>query len=97
MTKLLCAGLQRELPDYHFAAGLISSWQDPIHIAESRNMFDEPVYSLAPGVSERIGLWYQDRAYLYDNNAVDGEELESLTETIEHTISAVRGEIHLHR
>lgn len=49
-------------------------------------MFDEPVYSLAPGVSERIGLWYQDRAYLYDNNAVDGEELESLTETIEHTI-----------
>ena len=75
-----------ELPDYHFRRWIDLQLAGPNHIVESRNMFDEPVYSLAPGVSERIGLWYQDRAYLYDNNAVDGEELESLTETIEHTI-----------
>ena len=77
--------------DYHFRRWIDLQLAGPNHIVESRNMFDEPVYSLAPGVSERIGLWYQDRAYLYDNNAVDGEELESLTETIEQDVYKRQG------
>lgn len=35
---------------------------------------------------ERLNRWYYDNAFLYDNNSLNGDEYESLLETIEKAI-----------
>lgn len=75
-----------ELPDYHFKRWLDLQIAGPHNLTESYNDFSEPVYSLPNDVIQRINEWYYDQAFLYDNNAIDGDEYESLLDTVEKSI-----------
>lgn len=75
-----------ELADYLFKSWVDFQAAGPDHIATEQDQYREPVYRIKPGVVERINQWYAERAYIYDNGAVDDNELESLTETIEQVI-----------
>lgn len=75
-----------ELPDYHFKRWLDLQIAGPHNLTESYNDFSEPVYSLSNDVIQRINEWYYDQAFLYDNNAIDGDEYESLLNTVEKSI-----------
>lgn len=77
-----------ELADYH-----VKSWMD-LQAAGKDNIqihtdeYGQETYSLPEQVIQKINSWYSDKAYIYDNNAInaDTSELESLIETIENGI-----------
>lgn len=76
-----------ELTDYHFKRWLDLQAAGPKNITTNVNQFDEETYFLTDAVEEQINNWYRGNAYIYDNNSIDdGEEFESLTETIEKAI-----------
>lgn len=77
-----------ELADYH-----VKSWMD-LQAAGKDNIqihtdeYGQPIYSLSDQVIKQINDWYSDKAYIYDNNALnsDASEFESLIKTIESSI-----------
>lgn len=75
-----------ELADYHFKRWLDFQAAGPDNIITSQDMFGDDIYRIASPVLDKIDSWYRGRAYIYDNNTVDGDELESLTDTIEQVI-----------
>lgn len=76
-----------ELADYLFKGWVDFQAAGPEHIAAGTDLYGDPVYRVKAEASQRINRWYAERAYLYDNGAVnDGNELESLTDTIEQVI-----------
>lgn len=75
-----------ELAGYHFKRWVDLQAAGPEHIIAGQSPSGEELCRIPPEIIERLNSWYRGRAYLYDNNAVDGEETESLIATIEHTI-----------
>jgi len=76
-----------ELTDYHFKRWLDLQAAGPKNITTNLNQFGEETYFLTNDIEEQINNWYRGNAYIYDNNSIDdGEEFESLTETIEKAI-----------
>jgi len=75
-----------ELADYHFKRWLDFQAAGPDNITTDLDMFDDERYHIANPVLDKINAWYRGRAYIYDNNAVDGNELENLTDTIEQVV-----------
>ena len=76
-----------ELPDYHFRRWLDLQLAGPENVSVRYNQFSDPEYYLQPETVEKLGQWYYDLAYLYDNNALDGgDEYESLLDTVENAI-----------
>ena len=73
-----------ELTDYHFKRLLDLQAAGPKNITANINRFGEETYFLTNSVEEQINNWYRSKAYIYDNNCIDdGDEFESLTETVE--------------
>lgn len=75
-----------ELPDYHFKRWLDLQCAGPDNVEIRLNRWGDESYYIADGVVDKINNWYRGRAYLYDNNAIDGDELESLLVTAEKAI-----------
>ena len=75
-----------ELADYHFKRWLDFQAAGPDNITTDLEMFDDERYHITNTVLDKINAWYRGRAYIYDNNAVDGNELENLTDTIEQVV-----------
>ena len=76
-----------ELPDYHFRNWLDLQIAGPENIQTKYNRFSDPVYYLDEETSKKIGEWYYDSAFLYDNNSVEGEdEYEGVLTTVEKAI-----------
>lgn len=75
-----------ELPGYHFKRWLDLQIAGPHNVVTTYNQFSDPEYSLPAEVVDKINNWYYDQAFLYDNNALDGDEYESLLDTVEKTI-----------
>ena len=76
-----------ELPDYHFRRWLDLQLAGPQHVVTRQNRFSDPCYDLSPETVEKLGAWYYDRAFLYDNNALDeGDETGSLLHTLEKAV-----------
>lgn len=75
-----------ELPDYHFKRWLDLQCAGPDNIETRLNRWGDESYYIADGVVERINDWYRGRAYIYDNNAIDGDELEGLLVTVEKAV-----------
>ncbi len=76
-----------ELADYHFKSWLDFQLAGGNNITTNKNKFGDEWYVLPDDKAEQISLWYSDKAFIYDNNVVDGEdEFESLLETVEHAI-----------
>lgn len=75
-----------ELPDYHF-----KRWID-LQIAGKHNIIDRSgkdgniSYYLPDSKAREISEWYRGRAYLFDNQAAEDGELESLLEIIEKSV-----------
>ena len=75
-----------ELADYHFKRWMDFQAAGPEFITTQKSMYGEEYYQIPNDIIERINAWYRGRAYIYDNNSVDDNEMESLISTIEHTI-----------
>lgn len=75
-----------ELPDYHF-----KRWLD-LQIAGRGNIIDRSYddgttsYYLTNSTSDAISEWYRGRAFLFDNQAAEDEELADLLQTIEKAV-----------
>ena len=77
-----------ELLDSHFKNWLDYQLAGSANIEEKDNRkWGDVDYTLKPGVASNISKWYRGRAYIYDNNyLVDGNEFETLPQTIEKAI-----------
>lgn len=75
-----------ELADYHFKRWMDFQAAGPEFITTQKSIYGEEYYQIPNDIVERINAWYRGRAYIYDNNSVDDNEMESLISTIEHTI-----------
>ncbi len=73
-----------ELPDYFF-----KRWLD-FQIAGKRNVVRKDQggagYYIPKEKSDRISEWYRGRAFLFDNNAAEDDELNNLLQIIEKSI-----------
>lgn len=71
-----------ELPDYFF-----KRWLD-MQLAGKKNAIDRPggSYYITTSIAEKIGAWYRGRAYLFDNQIADDEELGELLSVIERSV-----------
>lgn len=74
-----------ELQDYFF-----KRWLD-MQAAGTRNIIqnerdEETHYFLTNSTIEKINDWYRGRAFIYDNNIVEDDELEDLLKTIEKAV-----------
>lgn len=75
-----------ELPGYQFKRWLDFQLAGPQNVLTTYNVYSDPRYSLGEDTVERLNRWYYDSAFLYDNNSLNGDEYESLLETIEKAI-----------
>jgi len=74
-----------ELNDYYF-----KRWLD-FQLAGKRNISknEKPegiTYTLTKSVTDRINDWYRDKAYIYDNNVIEDDEIENLLKVVETAI-----------
>ena len=95
-SNLVCESLDQgykvfaysgELPDYHFKGWLNSQLAGKDKMRVRENEFGEEEYYLDEETDRKISEWYRGKAYVYDNESIDGEEMESLTETIRKVVS----------
>lgn len=72
-----------ELPAFHFKAWLNLQLAGNEHLSARDDGFGGTEYYLDTDTDKKISEWYRGRAFIYDNTAIDGEETESLLETIQ--------------
>ena len=82
-----------ELPDFHFKGWLNAQLAGESAMSARDDGFGGTEYYLDHDTDKKISEWYRGRAFVYDNRIVDGEETESLIETIKNV--AVRRNIKL--
>jgi len=75
-----------ELPAFHFKGWLNAQFAGSAHMKSRDDGFGGEEYYLDDETDKRISEWYRGKAYIYDNQAVDGEETESLIETIKKVV-----------
>ena len=72
-----------ELPAFHFKAWLNLQLAGNEHLSVRKDEFGEDEYYLDSDTDKKISEWYRGKAFIYDSTSIDGEETESLLETIE--------------
>lgn len=81
-----CFAYSGELPNYLFKAWMDFQIAGPQHIFEYQNRFGDKNFNISKTNRELISDWYRGKYFLYDNRAIDGDEKESLVETVESVI-----------
>lgn len=77
-----------ELAGYHFKRWLNMQLAGNEHMVEEKNKFGDTVYTIEPEVSKKISEWYRGKAYIYDNEFIEGDdEMTSLTEIVREVAS----------
>lgn len=76
-----------ELPAFQFKAWLNMQIAGNSHMSVRKDEFDEDEYYLDTEVDERISAWYRGKAFIYDWQSIDGEETESLIDTVKKVVS----------
>ena len=71
-----------ELPGFHFKGWLNLQLAGNEHLSARDDGFGGTEYFLDADTDKKISEWYRGKAYIYDNNALEGEETDSLLETI---------------
>lgn len=84
--KYKCFAYSGELPNYLFKAWSDYQIAGPQHIFEYQNKFGDTNYNISNTNRALISEWYRGQYFLYDNRSVDGDEKESLIDTIESVI-----------
>lgn len=82
-----CFAYSGELPDYHFKGWLNAQLAGTAHTSVRKDQFGDPEYYVDEETDKRISAWYRGRAFIYDRQMVDGEEFESITETVRKAVS----------
>lgn len=82
----LCFAYSGELPNYLFRTWIDFQIAGPHHVYESQNRYGDKNYHVSKANRALIGEWYRGKCYLYDNASLDGEEKESLCQTVEAVI-----------
>lgn len=75
-----------ELQDYFFKRWIDLQIAGSRNIIQNENDFGEIKRTITKSNIEKINHWYQDLAYIYDNNIIDDEEIEDLLKTIEEAV-----------
>lgn len=75
-----------ELPNYHFKNWLDLQIAGGDHIRCVRNEFGDNEYYLDAETAQKIGDWYRDRAYIFDNSAVTDDDFDGLLSVITDAI-----------
>ena len=81
-----CFTYSGELPNYLFKAWMDFQIAGPQRVFEYQNKFGDTNFNISKTNRELISDWYRGKYFLYDNRAIDGDEKESLVETIESVI-----------
>jgi KaiC/GvpD/RAD55 family RecA-like ATPase len=76
-----------ELPGFHFKQWLNCQLAGESNMQQRQNDVGDTEYYLDSGTDRRISEWYRGKAYIYDSAIVDGEETESLVDTIKKVVS----------
>ena len=71
-----------ELPDFHFKGWLNAQLAGNAHMSARDDGFGGTEYYLDSDTDRRISEWYRGKAFIYDQKIIEGEETESLIETI---------------
>lgn len=75
-----------ELPDYHFKRWLDFQIAGRSYIIDRFRDDGTTSYYLTNSTSDSISEWYRGRAFLFDNQAAEDEELADLLQTIEKAV-----------
>lgn len=75
-----------ELAAHHFRRILDFQLAGAEEILETRNEYNDPVYSLPKTVTDKLGRWYKGRAFLYDNDFTEDGQNTGIIETIEKVV-----------
>lgn len=97
MSQIICEALDQnrnvfvysgELADFHFKRWIDYQLAGDQNLVSFENKYGDTEYSLEKQTVEEITAWYRGRAYIYDNNFIEGgsSEFETLPETIEKVI-----------
>ena len=80
--KYPCFIYSGELPDFHFKnwIDLQIAGEDALDV--QRNGYGRDIYTIPDSVSEQINAWYRDKAYIFDNRAVIGDEYDGLIDVV---------------
>ena len=72
-----------ELAGYHFKRWLNCQLAGDNYMVASKNEYGDTVYTIDPAVSKEISEWYRGKAFIYDNEFVEGDdEHTALTEIV---------------
>ena len=75
-----------ELPAYHFKNWIDLQIAGINHIEKTTNEYHNTEYYIKKETVEVINNWYRDRAYIFDNSALQSEEYEGLLKIVEKAI-----------
>jgi twinkle protein len=75
-----------ELPNYHFKNWLDLQIAGGEHIKTNYNQYGDKTYFIDNETSDIINKWYYDKAFIFDNSAVDDDEFEGLLKIITDSI-----------
>lgn len=75
-----------ELPNYHFKNWLDLQIAGAENIATRQNEYGDNEYYLTEQTVNTINKWYYDKAFIFDNSAVNDDEYEGLLKVITDSI-----------
>ena len=75
-----------ELPNYHFKNWLDLQIAGAENIATRQNEYGDNEYYLTEETVNAINRWYYDKAFIFDNSAVNDDEYEGLLKVITDSI-----------
>lgn len=75
-----------ELPAYHFKNWIDLQIAGINHIERTTNEYNDTEYYIPKETVEVINNWYRNRAYIFDNSALQSEEYEGLLKIVEKAI-----------
>lgn len=75
-----------ELPNYHFKNWLDLQIAGAENIATRQNEYGDNEYYLTEETVNTINRWYYDKAFIFDNSAVNDDEYEGLLKVITDSI-----------
>ena len=82
-----CFAYSGELPNFHFKAWLNCQLAGNDHMRSRDDGFGGQEYYLDSETDKRISEWYRGKAFIYDQSIIEGEEMESLIDTVKKVVS----------
>lgn len=75
-----------ELLDFYFKRWIDLQIAGPQHLVANQYANGTTTYSISNQTLNAINTWYHDKAFLYDNNCIDDDEMEDLLKVIEKAV-----------